>query len=200
MSLYQFLPSSPRAGSTEPFVTWDGAFSNEELDKINELCSQLVLDQAQITGTDSLVIDDSIRRTKVGWIKNANGYEWIYDRLAYVARSLNSKFYRFNLYGFCEDIQYTVYEATEEGFYDWHVDHGTTTECPRKLSLVLQLSDPSEYEGGELEVMDRTSPFVVDKTKGLIAAFPSYVLHRVTPVTKGVRRTLVVWCCGPEFV
>jgi PKHD-type hydroxylase len=69
----------------------------------------------------------------------------------------------------------------------------------RKLSLVLQLSDPSEYEGGELQTMSGPNHCAVDRQKGLIAAFPSYMLHRVTPVTKGTRYSLVVWICGPSF-
>jgi PKHD-type hydroxylase len=70
---------------------------------------------------------------------------------------------------------------------------------PRKLSVVLQLSDPSEYEGGDLEIMNCSEPTQVKKEKGLVTAFPSFMLHRVTPVTKGIRRTLVVWLTGPRF-
>jgi PKHD-type hydroxylase len=61
------------------------------------------------------------------------------------------------------------------------------------------LSDPSEYDGGDLEIWTGTEPKVLDKTKGIVHAFPSFVMHRVTPVTRGVRRTLVIWIAGPKF-
>ena len=71
--------------------------------------------------------------------------------------------------------------------------------APRKRSLVLQLSDPSDYEGGDLEFFVSAEPTPVERKKGLIVAFPSFVLHHVTPVTSGTRRTLVVWLSGPKF-
>jgi PKHD-type hydroxylase len=63
---------------------------------------------------------------------------------------------------------------------------------------VLQLTDPSEYEGGNLQVCDGTI-HNVRKQRGLVAAFPSYTLHQVTPVTKGSRQSLVAWITGPSF-
>ena len=75
-----------------------------------------------------------------------------------------------------------------------------TSISPRKLTLVLQLSDPSEYEGGELQSLTSLQPGTVNKKKGIIAAFPSWTLHQVTPVTKGVRKTLVIWVAGPQFI
>jgi PKHD-type hydroxylase len=80
------------------------------------------------------------------------------------------------------------------------MDIGAENECTRKLSLVVQLSSPDEYEGGGLEIMASSEPVQVTKEKGLICAFPSFILHRVTPVTKGTRRTLVIWIAGPDFV
>jgi PKHD-type hydroxylase len=61
------------------------------------------------------------------------------------------------------------------------------------------LSDPEEYQGGQLEVYTGVAPQEIKKEKGLISLFPSYVLHRVTPITSGIRKTLVVWICGPSF-
>lgn len=200
MSLYQFLPSSPRAEANEPFVTWNGGFSDEEIEQIKQVCATLNVEEAMVGIGNTDAIDKNARRTKVGWLKNQPETSWLYDRIAFIARSLNSQFYRFNLYGFIEDFQYTLYEEGNQGFYTWHVDQNIKAECPRKLSLVLQLSDPSDYEGGDLEIMTNDNPATAAKQKGLVVAFPSYVLHRVTPVTKGTRQTLVVWCAGPDFV
>jgi PKHD-type hydroxylase len=97
-------------------------------------------------------------------------------------------------------MQYTVYYGDREGHYDAHIDSSANTQCPRKLSIVLQLTDPAEYEGGELQIInDSRSPLAVQKARGLVAAFPSFALHKVTPVTKGIRKTIVIWITGPAF-
>jgi len=197
MSNYQFAPAVVHH-QLHPFVTWADAFSKEELDRICAYCDTLPLTTAGVGGDNSPNTD--IRRTSVGWINCNPETGWLYDRLAYVARQLNAKFYGFDLYGFLEDIQYTVYEADDSGFYGWHVDMSEQTPAQRKLSLVLQLSDPDDYDGGDLQThVNTVNPTVVDKQRGLIAAFPSWALHRVTPVTRGVRKTLVVWTAGPCF-
>jgi PKHD-type hydroxylase len=113
---------------------------------------------------------------------------------------LNSKYYGFDLTGFEDALQYTVYnESDTKEHYTWHVDNlGQGRPGCRKLSIVIQLSDPQEYEGGELQ-LHYQSYHIARKDKGLLYIFPSYVLHRVTPVTGGTRRSLVGWICGPDF-
>jgi PKHD-type hydroxylase len=83
--------------------------------------------------------------------------------------------------------------------YGWHQDYGGKLSPSRKLSLVLQLTDPAQYEGGNLQVMTSGEPKSVRKQRGLIAAFPAYTLHQVTPVTQGTRQSLVAWISGPQF-
>lgn len=96
-----------------------------------------------------------------------------------------------------EDTQLTKYEQT--GHYGWHQDtYLQSSDTQRKLTSVLLLNDASEFEGGTLELMG------VDEFKGLnkagsLIVFPSYLTHRVTPVTKGVRYTAVCWAIGPQF-
>ena len=69
----------------------------------------------------------------------------------------------------------------------------------RKLSLSLQLTDPSQYEGCDLQFQGGRRIETAPRTRGALIAFPSYVLHRVTPITRGVRKSLVCWVSGPEF-
>jgi PKHD-type hydroxylase len=91
-----------------------------------------------------------------------------------------------------------VYES-DNSHYDWHQDiNPNTFNSPRKFSLVLQLSDPSEYEGGNLEIFS-DKIHVVEKKRGMVVGFPSYMPHRVTPVVSGIRKSLVIWVCGPPF-
>jgi PKHD-type hydroxylase len=201
MANYRFLPSPTFGVSEHPFTTWRGAFTNEELDKIIEIGNTLEQRKAVVGGNS--VEDDisKIRESQVSWIEMNEETVWIYDRLAYVARSLNGQFYKFDLYGFNEDLQFTTYDSEKSGHYTWHRDSGTSrNSSPRKFSLVLQLTDPNDYEGGDLEVFTASEPNKVDKERGMITAFPSYTLHRVTPITKGIRKSLVVWVTGPAFV
>ena len=89
--------------------------------------------------------------------------------------------------------------AVAERVMGWHQDYGGPLSISRKLSLVVQLSDPFEYEGGNLQIKTGQEEQNVRKQRGLIVAFPSYVLHQVTPVTTGSRQSLVAWVSGPAF-
>lgn len=138
------------------------------------------------------------RRSKITFIPRTWEFSDIYLKIFNCIQSINNDYFKFNLTEM-ENAQYTEYDESYKGHYDWHIDVGP--EHPtRKLTIVIQLSDPIEYEGGELQ-LHTGGPFrVCDKTKGTIIIFPSFLLHRVTPVTKGIRRTLVLWVSGPPFV
>jgi PKHD-type hydroxylase len=83
--------------------------------------------------------------------------------------------------------------------YDWHVDVGGGVLSTRKISIVIQLDHPTDYEGGDLILKRGAGDEPVFKQKGSVVMFPSYMLHRVTPVTGGLRRTAVLWATGPHF-
>ena len=108
------------------------------------------------------------------------------SKVGNICRSLNGLHWRFDISGFAEDLQYTRYNS-DGCFYGWHIDNGVKgSEYPqRKLSITLQLSDASEYEGGDFQfTLVNFQHF--QKEKGLVdCVFPSYSLHQVTPVTKG---------------
>jgi len=195
MSVYQFAPSPDKSTNGCVHAWWNDGFTSREIKDIISIGD----DYAQTDGTiDDGKTSDDIRKSKVAWINNNTRTSWLYDRLAFISRQLNGQFFDFDLYGFVEDFQYTVY-GEDGDHYTWHMDMGKNTVSPRKLSLVLQLSDPSEYDGGDLEIFTASNSVVLEKKKGIIHAFPSYVMHRVTPVTRGVRKTLVVWISGPKF-
>lgn len=199
MSNYIFAPCPSFGISEHPFVTYRDAFSEQELTQLTKHLDSLEKTRGVVGNNNDS--NNQIRRSSVSWLSLDNDSQWIYDRLAFVARILNGQFYKFDLYGFNEPMQYTTYSSEEQGHYSWHVDSGINQGAtpPRKFSMILQLSDPVEYVGGDLQIMTQSEPQSIDKQKGLIAAFPSYVLHRVTPVTQGIRKTLVVWVSGPSF-
>jgi PKHD-type hydroxylase len=110
----------------------------------------------------------------------------------------NERFFKFEL-NRIESLQYTVYN--EGQFYKEHMDMGyrNPNNAIRKLSFTMQLSDPSEYEGGDLVIKHGTTPDIARKTRGAITFFPSYIMHEVTPVTQGVRKSIVGWVTGPRW-
>ena len=102
------------------------------------------------------------------------------------------------------DIQHTEYQV-DEHYNSWHTDthlHADSNASQRKLSISIQLSDPNDYEGGDLEFCDGNLSCIPREKlrgKGTVIIFPSFVTHRVTPVTKGVRHSLVSWCEGSAW-
>jgi PKHD-type hydroxylase len=192
MSIYQLLPSN---GPDHEYAYWENGFSEDEVSRIRQYGDSLMWEKASI-GAGAM--NEQLRKTQVSWISQNADTTWIYDKLGFIARQLNSQFFGFDLFGFHEDLQYTVYDGAGTR-YGWHRDKGATTQSPRKLSLVLQLSNPDEYDGGDLQLFLEEDPLTARKEKGIVYAFPSYVMHQVTPVTRGVRRSLVVWLVGPRF-
>ena len=189
---------TPYSMPVEPFVWWEKGFSEQELNWLQERAIKAD-QQAQVGGDPKGDDLAKIRRSQVSWLQKSQDTAWVFEKLAHIASSLNAQYYRFDLTGFGEALQLTNYDQSEHGMYGWHQDYGGKLSPSRKLSLVLQLTDPSQYEGGNLQVMTGGQPQNVRKERGLVAAFPSYVLHQVTPVTSGNRQSLVAWISGPAF-
>jgi PKHD-type hydroxylase len=208
MSYYKFTPAYSYQRGEHPFVTWQNGFSDSEINQLISIGESLPMIKATVGHGDG---DDdkrirSIRRSHTSWIAE-NQAPWLYEKLGYIIQQLNGQFYDYDLWGFHEDMQFTTYTAEDKGFYDWHQDsmgpsideNNVDKRLPRKFSLTLQLSDPDEYKGGDLLIKTSQKPMVAPKAKGQIVAFPSFMLHKVAPVTKGVRKSLVVWVTGPAF-
>jgi PKHD-type hydroxylase len=187
---------TPYSMPIEPFVWWEGGFTEQELNWLQEQARNA--DQRAQAGDIKTEEElKQVRRSQVSWLQKTPDTAWVFEKLGHIASSLNAKYFRFDLTGFGEPLQLTNYDQSEHGMYEWHQDYGGGTS--RKLSLVLQLTDPSQYEGGNLQIMTGGQPQTVRKQRGLVAAFPSYVLHQVTPVTSGNRQSLVAWISGPTF-
>ena len=88
--------------------------------------------------------------------------------------------------------------VADSGFYDWHTDFAGITPR-RKLSISVQLSRPEDYDGGDLELLFTSSPYKAARERGKFIVFPSFCLHRVTPVTRGTRWSLVAWVLGTRW-
>jgi len=152
----------------------------------------------EIASTSDKNINNLVRKGQVAWIEPVNEFtKEIYSNLTTVVEELNNRYFNFNLYGFQGDIQFTEY-IKDGDFYTKHLDK--MFERPiRKLSIVVQLSDPNEYKGSELLLHLGSAPDKMPNTQGTVIAFPSYVLHEVTPLLSGERYSLVAWITGESF-
>lgn len=138
------------------------------------------------------------RKTMVSWLNINSHTEWMYRIFTGAVEEANTH-YDYEL-ECIETLQFTIYNSAEEGLHDKHVDPlNWNLPTNRKLTFVLQLTDPSEYEGGDLILWNSRNPRVMQKKFGRLLFFPSNILHEVTPVTKGIRYSLVGWVHGPAF-
>ena len=179
-----------------PVTVLDDAFSPEELRAIEEYGDRLVLHKATLQAPREGA--DSIRITRVARIAPTPEIKPLFDRIAQLVQRLNQENYRFDVRGL-ENLQYSVYHDAEGGHYTWHVDYGADNPTPRKISLSLQLTDPSQYEGCDLQFQMSGQISVAPRRRGALIAFPSFLLHRVTPILSGTRKALVAWATGPDF-
>jgi PKHD-type hydroxylase len=170
-----------------------GVFTPEELDTIIEIGNSTELLKANTYGEQS----DKTRNSYVNFLYPNEVTNWIFARMAGAINEINSQFFKFDLTGMEQGIQFTRYVAPGQ-HYDWHVDRGFLT-ATRKLSVSVQLSDPKDYKGGDFEMMFGRVPQKVKKDRGMTVFFPSYTMHRVKPVTQGTRYSLVAWISGPPF-
>lgn len=138
------------------------------------------------------VTNDKIRKTDVVFVPYFSVVGCILQ--AHV-NNINAYKWHYNITGF-EDIQIGYY--SEGSHYDWHSDATwpDANNMQRKLSAILMLSDPNDYEGGLLELKNIELPKL---SQGSLIVFPSIMQHRVTEVTKGDRYTAVAWAIGPAF-
>lgn len=177
----------------ETYAWMQDVFTNEEVEKIKLIDTEKV---DACVGND--IVQPEIRKSKVRWVHSLEQNKWIYEKLNYALHYINTNFFRFDL-DRIETLQLTEYDQNYGGFYSKHVDIGYDKNTTRKLSFVMFLTDPTEYEGGELLLYNSSEAIKPDCGKGKIVFFPGYVLHEVTPVTKGTRCTLVGWVHGPRF-
>ena len=151
----------------------------------------------QVGGGNGGVVDTKTRTSHISWIP-FNKMPEMYSTLENVMLRTNNNHFGFEGVKITEQAQYTEYPAG--GFYDWHIDSdivGMNEPPVRKISMTCLLSHESEFEGGGLELMSDGK--IARPKQGQAIFFASYIRHRVIPITKGVRKSLVMWFGGPSF-
>jgi PKHD-type hydroxylase len=187
-------------------VIFEQALSEEDCANIIEESENILdLQDSSVGHTDEVM--SSIRKSKNGFVSahkpehislfsNLQSRIWTFINLA------NRSTFGFDV-TYLDEVQYTVYDTGD--YYNWHSDLMVETQNAfhRKLSVTIQLSDDTEYEGGDFELhcLDEENqlPKEIIRKKGSIIIFPSFMVHRVTPVTKGTRKSLVAWVEGRKW-
>ena len=177
------------------YYWFNGGFSSEEVDKIVENAKEYPFVKALVVDEENT---DKFRKSNIKWLPFDSKWEWVIDRIMTQVVEANNAIWNFDLSSIIDNIQYTEYEGNG-GHYDWHLDIGPGKISHRKISIVIQLSDPSDYVGGDLEIMTGSEQVTVPRGKGNVVVFPSFLLHRVVPLTGGNRKSLVLWVGGGHY-
>jgi len=153
--------------------------------------------QGQVGGGSGGTVDTKTRTSHISWIPFKK-MEDMYKDIEKIMKATNGNHFGFDNMQITEPAQYTEYP--EGGFYDWHIDNDINCahEPPvRKISMTCLLSPESEFEGGDLEIMSEGK--VAKLKQGHAIFFASFLRHRVKPVIKGNRKSLVMWFGGTPF-
>lgn len=176
------------------FLCSEGAMLPHEINQINQFWDDRLSAEAELEG--GVLKNKELRKSSVIGINAGEQKDWIFDRMHSVIQEAN-RYYHFDLSGFYEPLQLAQYAVGD--FFDWHLDFGAGASSNRKLSLSVQLSDPDSYEGGDLEFRINNTVVKAPRTQGMMIIFPSFIMHRVTEITKGTRRSIVGWVSGPAY-
>lgn len=189
----------PGPGGDKPSKFWiiyPNAFSKDE-------CAQLIaICEPHETHKGGLVagrFDAKVRQSALMWLPEDKEFDWVRAAMARIAADANRDQFDYALDGFDEQLQLAAYGPGH--YYDWHIDRGQGAVAgKRKLTMSVQLTDPAQYLGGELELNASGRPFQMPRTQGTAVIFAAHTLHRVAPVIGGMRHSLVTWVHGPDFV
>jgi PKHD-type hydroxylase len=191
----------------EPLPAWDqfcyytGVVPAQTCDRIIGVARSQPTETAHIAATEGAQPLDRVRRSRVRWLPPGDDTNFIYELVVEVMLMANAARWRFDVAGFSKPIQFTEYDEVGS-HYDWHIDIGPGEYSTRKLSCTVQLSDPASYDGGDFEVLrhDRIDEQRAElRKRGTVIVFPAYMAHRVTPIHRGSRCSLVAWMEGPPY-
>lgn len=184
---------------------WVNCFTSQQCDDIINSAMKLPV-QTPTLGYDSALTDNNMRRSYVRWIDDTNkDFDYLFHLMWKYMRIINNDWFGYHV-THLPPMQFTEYDASYKGEYKSHQDifWVNPTDRHRKVSLILQLTDPAEYDGGDLNIQSNVAnPPEADRQamrqRGTIIAFPSFTWHALEPVTRGRRHSLVAWFEGPKF-
>jgi len=177
-------------------AVWPRLFDADSCNRAVELAQRFPASQGRVGTSD--IERDEIRRSQIWFFDPGPETNFIFTPLRDALKQLNEGFH-LDVTDFGTGCQIARYSSEDEGHYDWHIDLGTGRFSRRKLSLSVQLSAGDSYDGGDLEFHMSGLDHESMRQQGTLIAFPSFHEHRVTPVTRGERFSLVAWVDGPPY-
>ena len=183
--------------SYNDYFYWEKGFSKDDCNKIIQFGESHILEKSQVYENTNISVTENsnVRSSEHVFLYPSEFMSEYYRRISYIVKEANKQCFNYELTGLVEGIQFTKYKVGD--FFKKHTD--TSKTITRKLSLSILLSDPNDFEGGDLNLYTSSIATPTKKEIGYTVIFPSYALHEVTPVTKGTRYSLVVWITGPNF-
>lgn len=193
-----YLRNPKSIDNTWHFVLND-MFTDEELQIIDSAVKSTPDEDGNILKQDVDKTRDKIRKNTATWLENKNEMERIYHKLGDIFKYVNDAKFQFAI-DFLQPLEYLTYN--KDSYFDWHTDgpmKEDNTHVIRKISCSILLNE--DYEGGDFNFNCKQRDWNIgriNKNSGLF--FCSMIPHTITPVTSGVRKSLVSWACGPSFV
>ncbi len=180
-----------------------GAFTPAECQQIISLAAQYPEKIPTISGDGKGMVESDYRSVRVWYLPYSQDLHWLWSKVINNVGQANQQYWNFDLYGIIEPMQLLCYDGSRvvennKDHYDKHLDVGIIAPN-RKLTFSIQLTDPKEYDGAELNIYRHRNPEQIPTAQGSMILFPSYMLHEVTPITRGKRWALVCWVSGPQY-
>lgn len=174
-------------------------FTKDECDNIISLTETMYPEAAAIGDSESNLNRD-IRSVNLYSIKFSESTSWIFSKISSIVSIVNNTYFKYNIAGITHGLQLLEYsdDLKVKGHYDWHVDCGTGHMSTRKISISIQLSDTTDYEGCDVLINNYGTVINASREKGSISLFPSFLLHKVSSIEKGKRYALVIWIHGSD--
>ncbi len=191
-----------------PYAYAEAVFNQQELAAILQMTKSMELKTGTIAQREndelSTSINEEIRTSKTAFFALNSSNRWIFEKLDEVILAMNTEYFQMNVWGY-DEIQYSEYREEDSGEYKWHMDTNFSSKNlepsngMRKLSMSLLLND--DFEGGkfQMNLSSEQRPQTIEMAAGTLILFPSFLMHRITPVTKNIRKSLVLWVLGNKF-
>lgn len=186
-----------------PFHAYPQAFTAQACERICAIGEKYAIEEGTVTARAANPAAAELiefRDCRIRWIPCETATADLYRTIATMVTAANDGIWQADITGIIERLQFTEYDRQGSN-YNWHSDVGAGVGSLRKLSFSLQLSPADSYEGGDLEFMcpvDSATKHLI-RQQGTTVIFPSYLAHRVSPILRGKRTSLVGWVAGPPY-
>ena len=179
-------------------------FSKQQCEEILQMAESVPQQEAYVGVNGGELTDPENRRSGIRFLNNGDWrFQSLFDELWKTAIQANRDFFNIHVTKL-DFVQLAEYDSAYQGEYKEHHDVFWLNNDPmyhRKLSAIIQLTDPNEYEGGDFELVDTSNypPAEDIRQQGTVIFFPSFFRHKANPVIRGVRHSIAAWFEGPKW-